>query len=110
MTAKEALIRVHLQLTEKSENIHVYKKQNMRDIKNYCKEMKIKFEQNTDSGFIGSWTVDVKAGMEKDLDTGRFISLPIRTIGKKRVYYEFICHSDNDIEMGKKLSALNLSK
>lgn len=66
-------------------------------IKDYCKTHKMKFEKYIDGGFVSSTLVDVEAGMEKDLHTGRLISIPIRKIGKKRVYRKFICYYDGDI-------------
>ena len=72
-------------------------------MKTYCKENKIRFEGKTNDGFIGSWLVPSRAGMERNMATGELISIPIREIGKKRVYYQFICHSDGDIEFGQRI-------
>ena len=66
-------------------------------IKGYCKTHKLKFEKYFDGGFVASKSVDIKAGMEKDLHTGKLISIPIRKIGSKRVFRRFICYSDGDI-------------
>ena len=66
-------------------------------IKDYCKTHKMKFEKYIDGGFIASTLVDIKAGMEKNLHTGKLISIPIRKIGSKRVFRKFICYSDGDI-------------
>ena len=66
-------------------------------IKEYCKTHKMKFEKYIDGGFVASTLVDIKAGMEKDLHTGKLISIPIRKIGSKRVFRKFICYSDGDI-------------
>lgn len=69
----------------------------------FCKENKIRFESKTKDGFIGSWLMPVKAGMEYNMATCELISIPIRVIGKKRVYYQFICHPDGDIEFGENI-------
>lgn len=66
-------------------------------IKQYCKTHKLKFEKYIQGGFVGSYLVPIRAGMEIDIHTGKYISLPIREIGKKRVYRKFICYSDGDI-------------
>ncbi len=66
-------------------------------IKEYCKNHKLKFEKYIQGGFIASRLVDIKAGMERDLHSGKLISIPIRKIGNKRVYRKFICYSDGDI-------------
>lgn len=74
-------------------------------MKAYCKENKIRFEGKTNDGFIGSWAVPYRAGMERNVATGELISIPIREIGKKRVYYQFICHLDGDVEFGQRIKA-----
>lgn len=66
-------------------------------IKEYCKNHKLKFEKYIQGGFIASRLVDIKAGMECNLHSGKLISIPIRKIGNKRVYRKFICYSDGDI-------------
>ena len=66
-------------------------------IKEYCKTHKLKFEKYIQGGFIASRLVDIKAGMERDLHSGKLISIPIRKIDSKRVYRKFICYSDGDI-------------
>ena len=66
-------------------------------IKEYCKTHKLKFEKYIEGGFIASKLVDIKAGMERDLHSGKLISIPIRKIGSKIVYRKFICYSDGDI-------------
>ncbi len=66
-------------------------------IKDYCKIHKLKFEKYIEGGFIASRLVDIKAGMERDIHTGRIISMQIRKIGTKRVSSKFICYSDGDI-------------
>ena len=66
-------------------------------IKEYCKTHKLKLEKYIKGGFITSRLVDIKAGMENDLNSGRLISAPIRKIGSKRVSRKFICYSDGDI-------------
>lgn len=66
-------------------------------IKQYCKTHKLKFEKYIQGGFIGSCLIPIRAGVEKDIHTGKYISLPIIEIGKKRVYRKFICYSDGDI-------------
>lgn len=69
-------------------------------IKDYCKTHKLKFEKYIEGGFIASRLVDIKAGMERDLYSGRLISIPIRKIGSKRISRKFICYSDGDIVDG----------
>ncbi len=66
-------------------------------VKEYCKTHKMKFEKYIDKGFVASILVDIEAGIEKDLHTGKLIYIPIRKIGSKRVFRKFICYSDGDI-------------
>lgn len=68
-----------------------------KKVKEYCKLHKLKFEENTESGFIASKLIDVKAGMEYNPANGKLISIPIRKIGSKRIYTAFTCYSDSDI-------------
>jgi hypothetical protein len=70
-------------------------------MKTYCKENKVRFEYKTNDGFVGSWLIPYRAGMERNMATGELISIPIKEIGKKRVYYQFICHPNGDIEFGQ---------
>ena len=80
---------------------YIFKIENLKNrIKQYCKTHKLKFEKYIQGGFVGSCLVPIRAGMEKDIHTGKYISLPIREIGKKRVYRKFICYSDGDIVDG----------
>jgi hypothetical protein len=72
-------------------------------MKTYCKENKIRFEEKTNNGFIGSWLVSYSAGMERTMGNCELINIPIRKIGKKRVYYQFICHPNGDIEFGQRI-------
>lgn len=73
----------------------------MKNIKRFCKEYKMKFEKQTDFGFIASILVDVKAGIERDIHTGKTLSMPIRKIGTRRVYFDMHTYSDGDISFGK---------
>ena len=57
-------------------------------IKEFCKEYKVKFEELNNNGFVGSWLVDVKAGMKTDLISNKLMSIPIKKISNKRVYYQ----------------------
>lgn len=66
-------------------------------IKGYCKTHKLKFEKHIQGGFIASSLADVKAGIERDVHSGKLISIPIRKIGTKRIYRKFVCFSDGDI-------------
>jgi hypothetical protein len=66
-------------------------------IKDYCKTHKLKFEKYIECGFIASRLVDIRAGMEHDIHTGKLISIPIRKIGSERISRKFICYSDGDI-------------
>jgi len=68
-----------------------------KQVKDYCKYHKLKFEKYTENGFVGSQLIDVKAGMEYNPNNGKLISIPIIKIGNKRIYRAFICYSDNDI-------------
>lgn len=77
---------------------HIIKIENLKSIiKQYCKTHKLKFEKYIKGGFIASRLMHIRAGMEKDIHSGKFISLDIREIGKKRVYRKFITYSDGDI-------------
>lgn len=66
-------------------------------MKEYCKIHKLKFEKYIEEGFIASRLVDIEAGMERDLNSGKLISIRIRKIGSKRIRRKFICYSDGDI-------------
>ena len=66
-------------------------------VKEYCKYHKLKFEKHTDYGFIASQLVDVRAGMEYNVTNGDIISSPIKKVGSKRMYTQFICSTDGDI-------------
>lgn len=66
-------------------------------VKEYCKIHKLKFDKYIDGGFVASRLVDIKAGMEHNIHTGKMISIPIKKIGGKRIYRKFICYSDGDI-------------
>ena len=57
-------------------------------IKEFCKEYKIRFEELSNNGFIVSWLVDVNGGMKTDLISSKLISIPIKKIRSKRVYYQ----------------------
>ena len=75
-------------------------------IKEFCKEYKIRFEELSINGFIGSWSVDVKAGMKTDLISGRLISIPIKKIRSKRVYYQ-INKLNECFSFGNKINLTN---
>lgn len=79
-------------------------------MKTYCKENNVKFEYKTNDGFVGSWLVRYRAGMEWNIATCELISIPIKEIGKKRVYYNFICHHDGDVEFGQRIKTEFLSR
>lgn len=49
----------------------------------------VKLEEITQDGFIVSKLKEIKAGMERDLHSGRLISIPIRTIRKERIYLRY---------------------
>ena len=66
-------------------------------IKEYCKIHKLKFERYAGDGFIASKLLPIRAGMETHVYTGKFISLQIKEIGKKRIYEQFACYTDGDI-------------
>ena len=69
-------------------------KAGIKEIKTFCKFMKLKFEQQTDFGFIGSCLSDVKAGMKVDMLTGKITDYKIITIGKRRIYFDLNTFSD----------------
>ncbi len=73
------------------------------EIKQFCKEYKVKFEKINNKGFIGSWLVDVKAGMQTDLISGKLISIPIKKIKSKKVYYQINRNSINDFSFSNKI-------
>ena len=56
-------------------------------IKEYCKYMGIKFIKYHEKGFIASNNISVKAGME----------FPLRKIGTKTIYREYLCYKNGDI-------------
>ena len=68
-----------------------------KQIKKYCKEMNIKLYKFTKTGFIGLFKKPIKAGMEYTPHNGKIISLPIKTIGYKSIYREFLCYKNGDI-------------
>jgi len=72
-------------------------------VMDYCRLHKLKLEKHTSKGFIASHLVDVRAGMQTDPITLRTISAPIKKIGKKRVYTDFICYVDGDVVGNGKL-------
>ena len=58
--------------------------------KQFCKDYKLKFEKITASGnLLCSELIPLKAGMKKNLITGRYIpgKYKIHTIGKRRRFY-----------------------
>tara|TARA_R110000803_G_scaffold74974_1_gene139241 strand:- start:154 stop:396 length:243 start_codon:yes stop_codon:yes gene_type:complete len=67
------------------------------NIKEYCKFHKLKFNRPTSTGFIASKLIPIKAGMEINLNTGNCVNIPIRIIGKKRIYSRFKIYPDKDI-------------
>lgn len=68
-----------------------------KEVKSYCKCHKLKFEKYTENGFVGSQLTNIKAGMEYNPNNGKLISIPIRKIGRKRIYTDFTCYLDKDI-------------
>ena len=64
----------------------------MKTIKEYCKEMKIKFESKTENGFIGSWIVYKKAGMKFNSSDYK-----LKNVTKKRVFWDFLVLTNGDI-------------
>ena len=75
-------------------------------IKEFCKEYKIRFEKLSNNGFIGSWLVNVNAGMKTDLISGKLISIPIKKIRSKRVYYQ-INKLNECFSFGNKINLTN---
>ncbi len=73
------------------------------EIKQFCKEYKIKFEEINNKGFIGSWLIDVRAGMQTDLINGKLISIPVKKIKSKKVYYQINRNSINDFSFSNKI-------
>lgn len=75
-------------------------------IKDWCKKgygcPAVKLEEITSDGFIVSKLKEIKAGMERDLHSGRLISIPIRTIRKERIYLRYWYNEvDGDIYGGE---------
>ena len=70
-------------------------------IKDFCKQYKMKLEKITSFGFIASILVDAKAGMEVNIVNGKLISIPIKKVGKRRVYFDMKVCGDGDISFGK---------
>jgi hypothetical protein len=78
-----------------------------KEIKQFCKEYKVKFEKINNKGFVGSWLVDVNAGMKTDLINGKLISIPIKKIQSKRVYYQINRNNDKDFSFSSKIVTNN---
>ena len=74
-----------------------------KHIQQYCKDNKITFVKYTAKGFISKFRVAVRAGMKHDIHTGNMISIPIKKIGSKVVYYNHILLSNNDIIWNNKV-------
>ena len=70
-------------------------------VKNFCKDYNIKFEKNTNFGFIASIKTPIKAGMQKDLISNKIISTPIKKIGYRKVYFDMHIIDIQDISFGK---------
>lgn len=66
-------------------------------IKEYCKYMKLKFVKYHGNGFIASSNYQIRAGMEYNPHNGKFLSLPIRTIGHKNILRKYLCYKNGDI-------------
>jgi hypothetical protein len=77
-------------------------------MKTYCKENKVRFEYKTNDGFVGSWLIPYRAGMERNMATGELISIPIKEIGKKlrRILYKNRDKISREYGYDKKLVAL----
>lgn len=66
-------------------------------VKSYCKTYKLKLLEMTDKGFIAFQNVPVKAGMEYLPGKSKYVSIPIRKIGTKKIFTDFLCYPDKDI-------------
>jgi len=67
------------------------------NIKEFCRYHKLKFIKYYKDGFIASLKINIKAGIEIDLITGKCINPKIRTIGKKEITRHYLCFEDFDI-------------
>ncbi len=74
-----------------------------KEIKQFFKEYNGKFEKINNKGFVSSWLVDVKAGMKTDFINGKLISIPIKKIQSKRVYYQINRNGSNDFSFSNKI-------
>ena len=75
-----------------------------KQIKEWCKDNKVKLHKITDFGFIASKLSDVKAGMRVNLVTGSVDSYKIKKVGTRRVYWSMLVDVyDNyiDVSFGK---------
>ena len=73
-----------------------------KSINKFCKEYKVKFEELNSKGFICSWLVDIKAGMKTNLINSNVVSIPIKKIYSKKVYYQ-ININNKDFSFGNKI-------
>ena len=58
-------------------------------------------KKNTNFGFIASIKKPVKAGIEIDLISNKIKSIPIKTIGYRKVYFDMHIIDAQDISFGK---------
>ena len=77
-----------------------------KTIKEYCSKYRLRLEQYTETGFIASELIPIKAGIQYNPITGKINYTPIKTIGKKRIYTEFKYYNDGDIVHSKKINKL----
>lgn len=73
-------------------------------ISKYCKLHKLKLVKKTVDGFVASNLIDIKAGMEYMPGSGKIISIPIKKIGSKMIYTNFIYQLDGDIQDNGKVN------
>ncbi len=65
-------------------------------IKKYCKDMKLKFHKMDGNGFLASTLTPIKAGMKVNMENGNITEYAIKTIGKKRVFWNMCFDVYND--------------
>lgn len=65
----------------------------MEELKDYCKKMEMKFEKETEFGFIASIKSPIKAAKKH--------SSKFQIVGYKRNYYQMLVLTNGDIQFGK---------
>jgi len=68
-------------------------------VKKYTKDFNEKFVCYHPIGFVTSKRCPVKAGMQYNKITGKIISIKIKTVGYKIVYFLNKVHPDGDVQL-----------